>query len=274
MIVMINKNIVKHLEKLSKTDPSWSALNNALSYFQNIHNPHYDAHLKRRIDAIGDHIVATKNPNKKAIDVGSNFGAITFVLAEKGYRTIAVDTYKRIFDEILIPIAQYKKIDKKIDYHVGYGEDLPYDDNYFDIATCGEVIEHIEKLDCFLDEINRILKIDGTLIISTPNGNHTIQKYLNKHGYMNPEHVKEYDFIELKNILSAKGFELQDCQFINHDIFPILNNINGYFRFYNLFISRPLKSICKVNTSFDEIFSLNMILKCKKTQSLSKLYGM
>jgi len=46
---------------------------------------------------------------------------------------------------------------------------LPYEDNFFDIIIAGEIIEHIYDTDFFLQEIKRILKPGGKLILSTPN---------------------------------------------------------------------------------------------------------
>ena len=46
---------------------------------------------------------------------------------------------------------------------------LPYADNFFDVAIAGEVIEHIYDTDFFLEEISRVLKPKGKLILSTPN---------------------------------------------------------------------------------------------------------
>ena len=46
---------------------------------------------------------------------------------------------------------------------------LPFQDNYFDIVLCHQVAEHIVNVDCLLQEIWRVLKPDGKLVISVPN---------------------------------------------------------------------------------------------------------
>ena len=46
---------------------------------------------------------------------------------------------------------------------------LPFKNSEFDCVVLGEVIEHVPDTDGLLAEINRILKKDGYLIISTPN---------------------------------------------------------------------------------------------------------
>lgn len=46
---------------------------------------------------------------------------------------------------------------------------LPYADGFFDVVVAGEIIEHIYDTNFFLEEIQRILKPAGKLILSTPN---------------------------------------------------------------------------------------------------------
>lgn len=48
-------------------------------------------------------------------------------------------------------------------------EDLPFENNFFSLVFCGEVIEHVYSPDHLLQEIHRVLKNDGYLIITTPN---------------------------------------------------------------------------------------------------------
>lgn len=46
---------------------------------------------------------------------------------------------------------------------------LPFEDETYDLVLFGEVIEHLFDPDYTLDEIHRILKRSGTLIVTTPN---------------------------------------------------------------------------------------------------------
>lgn len=46
---------------------------------------------------------------------------------------------------------------------------LPFKDNSFDVVMLVEVIEHVENPALLINEINRILKKKGILIMSTPN---------------------------------------------------------------------------------------------------------
>lgn len=66
-------------------------------------------------------------------------------------------------------------------------------DNQFDCVVSFQVIEHIEKDNLFLQEIYRVLKPGGFVIITTPNKNLSLSR--------NPWHVREYTPKEMKNIM-------------------------------------------------------------------------
>ena len=46
---------------------------------------------------------------------------------------------------------------------------LPFPDEFFDVIFCGEVIEHLFSPDTLMDEIVRLLKPGGYVLITTPN---------------------------------------------------------------------------------------------------------
>jgi methionine biosynthesis protein MetW len=46
---------------------------------------------------------------------------------------------------------------------------LPFQDEYFDIIYMGDVIEHLTNPDFAINEVHRVLKSNGFLVLSTPN---------------------------------------------------------------------------------------------------------
>lgn len=48
-------------------------------------------------------------------------------------------------------------------------DSLPYADNTFDLVTCTEVVEHLERFRFIVREISRVTKPGGLIIFSTPN---------------------------------------------------------------------------------------------------------
>ncbi len=104
---------------------------------------------------------------------------------------------------------------------------FPFDDESFDVVLCCELIEHLaEDPMHMLAEINRVLKWDGRVIITTPNivSGHSVQAMLRGQspyvfGHYNREnlyyglgdrHNREYTPEEVKVVLESGGFEVLD----------------------------------------------------------------
>ncbi len=100
----------------------------------------------------------------KILDVGCGSGDITLELIKvmKVKEAIGID-----LTEESIETCKRKGIDaRKVDVEK---DRLPFEDNYFDVVFCLEVIEHLYDPIHLLMETRRILKSGGFLVISTPN---------------------------------------------------------------------------------------------------------
>ncbi len=102
----------------------------------------------------------------KALDVGSGGGFTCEFMAKRGVIVSGVDPSLNS-----IQIAQKHAIESglKIDYRHGFAEDLPYEENSFDIVTCVDVLEHVADLNKVISEINRVLKPNGLFFFDTIN---------------------------------------------------------------------------------------------------------
>lgn len=78
---------------------------------------------------------------------------------------------------------------------------LPQKENSVDFVTLNAVIEHIFNPDHIFKEIKRVLKMDGLIIIRTPNWQLDYKNF-----YNDPTHVKPYSPQTLKNFLTLMGF--------------------------------------------------------------------
>ena len=77
---------------------------------------------------------------------------------------------------------------------------LPFDSARFEVVVSFETIEHIAEQAEFLDEIKRVLKPDGVLILSCPNKS----EYSDKRGFTNEFHVRELYRPELEALLAPR----------------------------------------------------------------------
>ena len=77
---------------------------------------------------------------------------------------------------------------------------LPFSDASFDAVVSFETIEHIEAQEAFLDEIARVLRPDGFVVLSSPNK----IEYSDKRAHVNAFHVRELYREELAALVAAR----------------------------------------------------------------------
>jgi len=87
---------------------------------------------------------------------------------------------------------------------LGDGLELPFRENTFDVITTLETLEHLHERPAFIDDLHRVLKTDGVMVLSTPNANYT-QPIDGKPE--NPFHIHEYTPVELEMELERR-FEI------------------------------------------------------------------
>jgi ubiquinone/menaquinone biosynthesis C-methylase UbiE len=139
--------------------------------------------------------------NKALLDVGCWTGNFLKLASEDTQKLFGIDPKKAA-----INIAQRRL--KCATFQVGVAEKLPYKNSQFDVVTLLEVLEHVpqssEKM--VISEINRVLKMKGVLILSTPNKN--IISILGDPAYFLIGH-KHYSVAYLTKLLEDTGFNIQ-----------------------------------------------------------------
>lgn len=108
---------------------------------------------------------------------------------------------------------------------------FPYPDDAFDLVVFTEVLEHLARDPMHtMAEINRILRLDGRLILSTPNcvsARCVMNGLCGEHPYNWPpysresstdRHNREYTPREVRALISFSGFEL--VKFFCKDVYP------------------------------------------------------
>lgn len=107
---------------------------------------------------------------------------------------------------------------KKADFFYD-GKNFPFENEYFDSIICNQVLEHVFNPDNFLSETNRVLKLDGTLILTAP--------------FIWDEHEQPYDYARyssfgLSYLLKEYGFEVIELKKTQADVSLIFQLINAY----------------------------------------------
>ncbi len=105
---------------------------------------------------------------KNVLDLGCAGGFMAEAIAERGARVVGIDPAA---DAIAAASRHSSAGGLTIQYDVGVGEALPYDDNCFDAVVCVDVLEHVADLACVLTEVTRVLRPGGFFLFDTINRN-------------------------------------------------------------------------------------------------------
>jgi len=100
--------------------------------------------------------------DKDFLEIGCGLGYFSLEASKRGFNVTAVDV-----GENLVDIT--KRRVKKGEFIVCSASQLPFKNNSFDIVLCTEVIEHVENQVKAFDEMFRVLKKGGYLVLTTPN---------------------------------------------------------------------------------------------------------
>ncbi len=128
-------------------------------------NAGIDSHLRRFTDSAPLFAIAT-NAQVLDIDCRTANGTIFF---QKKYPTATFSCIAMA--ESFLHIAQEKLLAKGISARVSQLHNLPLScaDNHFDTVLCYESIEHVPDPHAFVAELARVLKPNGTIVLTTPN---------------------------------------------------------------------------------------------------------
>lgn len=136
------------------------------------------------------------NKDFVVLDAGCGVGWRSFIFAKKAKKVYGVD-YSN--EAVEYAKKNYKK--SNLDFIVMNVCDLRFDDNFFDIVTSFEVLEHLtlEQAKRFIAETYRVLKPGGLLIGTTP----IVPEEVGKNQCEIKHHIYEYSKKELHELLSS-----------------------------------------------------------------------
>lgn len=149
------------------------------------------------------------------LDIGCGQGMFAlYYLPNHSKEVYGID----INDEALKYLQKYKK--QNTFFIHGSAEKLPFPNETFDTVLCTEVLEHLKNDKKAINEIKRVLKKNGHLVLSTP---HPPAAYPDEH------HLREgYTLGEIESLI--EGFKIEKYEYCLYAFVRLLLKFRWYFR--------------------------------------------
>src|SRR5439155_1082768 len=107
-------------------------------------------------------------PGGRALDVGCGAGRLAVALARRGFEVDGVDVAASVVEQAA-QLASEAGISARFFVADFRQPDARFPDETYDLVVCSEVVEHVESWRSVLDNIARVLKPGGLLLLTTPN---------------------------------------------------------------------------------------------------------
>jgi len=183
----------------------------------------------------------------KILDIGCGKGIITNLI-----RQVYPNSEITGLDYSLSAINYASKKFPSIDFIVSDANILPFKTNTFDLVIMNNIFEHIVSPISVILNVNKVLKKNGYLIISTPN-RYRLSSLLscltgNKVNLISLNHITEYSIGQIVEILKYTGFKLNEIKTVK------LKQEKLKHRFIYALINIYLKIIKSHNRLDDTVF--------------------
>jgi len=105
---------------------------------------------------------------ERLLDVGCNWGRWSISAAQKGFKPVGIDPS---LDAVLAARRVSKQLEVEADFVVGDARRLPFATDAFDVVFSYGVLQHFSKenVKTSMDEMGRVLKAEGKILIQMPN---------------------------------------------------------------------------------------------------------
>lgn len=218
----------------------------------------FDGYFEKSINAhrvIGEKVLDCLPEGSSILDIGSGPCDTAAVLSNLGYDLWACDDLQ---DDWHLKSNNRKKImqfaeNENIKFHLMTENDIPFENNSFDMVMCNDVLEHLhESPRLLVNRMMELLKPGGLLFITVPSavnirkrlavirGKTNLPSYHKFYWYPGPwrGHVREYVSDDLAQL--ATYLDLEDIQIVGCD--KMLNKLPKFLIPLYLFVTKLFNS--------------------------------
>jgi ubiquinone/menaquinone biosynthesis C-methylase UbiE len=236
-----------------KTDPGERSIPEGLSFAKRYHKLYHDlsplSHLfNTRIDRVRKLLGSIAGLD--ILDVGCGPGDIARHIRQNGGRYFGIDLSK----DMLVECQSSQGGISSIYLSQAEVNNLPFLDSSFDVALCLGVLEYVEDLEAAFEELTKVLRDHGIVILSMQNpfgiyrlwaryvhsGSlfNAVRKLLRRPAVGRPGE-RVVSLRDLKSILSQHGLIVKDTQYYNFNL--LLKPLDGWLPNLSVMISRRLE---------------------------------
>ena len=214
-----------------------------------------------------------KEGHLKVLDIGCGGGLNSRSISSLGHLVVGID----ISNEALKKYRECGFECCRMDVERGLG----FDDKYFDLVFCSEVIEHLVNFEVLLEEIHRVLKPGGRLILSTPNSAFWLYRLAALFGItlseiQHPKHLVFFSKRSLRKLFVKKGLEpIQESGrniylILPDPVFPLLRKFLSFLGFHEEIRFRTMSRFYHLSNHsrfLNGLFADTLIMVGKKAES-------
>jgi ubiquinone/menaquinone biosynthesis C-methylase UbiE len=160
--------------------------------------------------------LSNPNPEWRVLDIATGTGHTAFAFSPFVKSIIGIDLTPEMLEEA-------EKIKKQmnftnLEFRQGNVHSLTFPAEYFDLITCRRAFHHFQNQNLALQEMRRVLKPNGILLIddrSVPEDNE-IDQIMNSLDKLHDEsHIREYSTKEWNIMLNNNGFKVLSSESYN-----------------------------------------------------------
>ena len=159
-------------------------------------------------------LISDASSGKKILDIGCASGEFLRYMQMKGWETAGIEPDRATREKA---VQQYKlKIFDETELSI-------FPEAHFDVITLWHVLEHVSDLNARMQQLSRLLKASGTLIIAVPNAESldAISYGPFWAGYDVPRHLYHFTADTMKRLLDRYAFQLVRIRPMKFDAFYV-----------------------------------------------------